>query len=230
MKKFLSLLFVLLASSLFSQNLGDFRGKVIDGATGLPLEYAAVQLDVNGQIRSQLTDSIGNYDFRGVPAGKYILRLSFIGYSTMEIGIEVVAEITTLIQELTFDPSLTMKIVVISPRERVELTSPVTKINSEELIRSPLKNNLPELIAVSTPGVSMGPNRELYFKGSRRNSTGYYVDGVKMTALPVIPSGSISGMQIFTSGIPAKFGDITGGVVVVQSKTYFEIFNERNNQ
>ena len=69
---------------------------------------------------------------------------------------------------------------------------------------------------------------ELYFRGSRAGSVIYFIDGVKIRQnVPNIPSSGISGMQVYTGGVPAKYGDTTGGVIVVETKSYLEEYNEK---
>jgi outer membrane receptor protein involved in Fe transport len=42
-----------------------------------------------------------------------------------------------------------------------------------------------------------------------------------------IPSLAIGSLEIYTGGIPAKYGDVTGGVIMMTTKGYFDILNER---
>jgi hypothetical protein len=37
-------------------------------------------------------------------------------------------------------------------------------------------------------------------------------------------------MQVYTGGVPAKYGDTTGGVIVVETKSYLEEYNEKLRQ
>jgi hypothetical protein len=67
---------------------------------------------------------------------------------------------------------------------------------------------------------------QLYFRGARPESMGYYTDGVKQQdVLRGVPGSSIGSMTVYVGGIPAKYGDITGGVVVIETKSYFDLYN-----
>jgi outer membrane receptor protein involved in Fe transport len=37
----------------------------------------------------------------------------------------------------------------------------------------------------------------------------------------------MASVSIYTGGLPAKYGDTTGGVVAVETKTYFDFYNQK---
>ena len=54
----------------------------------------------------------------------------------------------------------------------------------------------------------------------------YIVDGVKITGgRPTLPSASIQAMRVYTGGVPAKYGDVLGGVIMVETKSYFDYYS-----
>lgn len=55
-------------------------------------------------------------------------------------------------------------------------------------------------------------------RGARPSSTAYYIDGVKAIGVPGIANGAIGHMEIIHGGIPAEFGDVTGGIINVTTK------------
>ena len=55
----------------------------------------------------------------------------------------------------------------------------------------------------------------------------YFLDGMKITgSLPSVPSAGIARMDVYTGGVPAKYGDFTGGVVVIETKSYNEVWRK----
>jgi len=51
-----------------------------------------------------------------------------------------------------------------------------------------------------------------------------FLDGVKIAgAVPNIPPSAISSVSVYTGGLPARYGDVTGGVVVIETKSYAEM-------
>jgi hypothetical protein len=54
----------------------------------------------------------------------------------------------------------------------------------------------------------------------------YMVDGVKTSTVGAVPGCSIGRMMVYTGGLPAKYGDTLGGVVVMESKSYFDLYRK----
>ena len=67
---------------------------------------------------------------------------------------------------------------------------------------------------------------ELVFRGARKGDMLYLMDGVKTTSIGNVPSSSIGRMMVYTGGLPAKYGDTLGGVVVMESKSYFDLYRK----
>jgi outer membrane receptor protein involved in Fe transport len=57
----------------------------------------------------------------------------------------------------------------------------------------------------------------------------YFVDGMKVgSALSGVPNDAINSLSVYTGGLPAKYGDVTGGVVAIETKSYFDLYQQRN--
>lgn len=76
---------LLLTHLLWAQSTSSLRGKVVDN--GKPLSYATVALV--GTPYGTSTDEEGNYLIPNVPVGTYQLRVSMVGYETIERPLEV---------------------------------------------------------------------------------------------------------------------------------------------
>ena len=61
------------------------------------------------------------------------------------------------------------------------------------------------------------------FRGARKGDMLYLMDGVKTESIGNVPSCSIGRLMVYTGGLPAKYGDTMGGVVVMESKSYFDL-------
>jgi outer membrane cobalamin receptor len=97
-------------------------------------------------------------------------------------------------------------------------------MTSKEIEKSPLLREPVDLIA-TMPGVTK-KGGQLYFRGARSDAILYFIDGVKNRGSGLgIPSSAIGEITVYTGGIPAKYGDVTGGIVVVETKSYFDLYN-----
>lgn len=228
MKKLMTMFSMVLVGLSFGQNLGDARGKVVDKSNKIPLEGVTVTIKGNGIERKALTDSIGNYDFRGIPAGSYAIDMSLSFYGKASGYIEVTATSTSVIPAVELEFGAEIEVVVVRPSHFDVGKIDHMEIGVAEIAQSSAKNDLKTMVEAYTPGVTQTPSGQLYFKGSRADASGYYLDGVKMDKMPTVPSSSLGGIQVYTTGLPAQYGDVTGGVVVVRTKTYFDLFHERN--
>ncbi|MFZ5552956.1 MAG: carboxypeptidase-like regulatory domain-containing protein [Bacteroidota bacterium] len=62
---------------------------------------------------------------------------------------------------------------------------------------------------------------QLQIRGSRSDANLYYIDGVKVNAGSInLPKSAINQITVYTGGIPANYGDVTGGVVVITTRNY----------
>jgi hypothetical protein len=89
-------------------------------------------------------------------------------------------------------------------------------------LRSPKK-----LMQTLTSDIVVSENgKDAYVRGGRADATVYFVDGVKMSNIGNVPGVAIGSMTVYTGGVPAKYGDTTSGVVILETKSYFDMYNE----
>lgn len=96
MKRFFSYLFVLITLPFLAQaqnvNNHNVSGVIIDGENGEPLPIAAVQilaLPDSSQAKGVVTDMDGAFSATSVKNGKYVIRVSYIGYKTSDTPLEI---------------------------------------------------------------------------------------------------------------------------------------------
>ena len=79
----LLVLIVLLANSLVSFAQNGVKGRVVE-ADGTPVMYAAVMLDSGKKTEAGvMTEKDGTFLMNGTFKGKYVLKVSSIGYKTL---------------------------------------------------------------------------------------------------------------------------------------------------
>lgn len=89
MKTILSSLLIVL-SCAFAQAQYHVAGKVIDAGDGQSMPSATVTIaNIGAKPHGQSTDPDGRYEFKNMPKGKYVISVSFIGYSPMTKNIEI---------------------------------------------------------------------------------------------------------------------------------------------
>lgn len=224
MKKILTLLsLVATAFAAYAQN-GEISGKVTDeNGEGVPVANV-VLVDGKGVStgRGTTTDFDGNYSIKPLTPGKYNVQISYLGYATrIEQGVLVNADKSTWLnvqlkpsaKELNAVEIVSYKVPLIDPGK----TSSQNTVTAEEIANMPTRNVTD--IAATTAGAFQGDQGGgINVKGGREDGTEYYIDGVKVTGVPTLPATSIEQLQVITGGIPARYGDVTGGIVNITSK------------
>lgn len=68
------------------------RGKIVDGKTSQPLDFVNIALLKEADAAPAtgvISDDKGHFELPRVPNGKYLLRISFVGYNTIELPLRV---------------------------------------------------------------------------------------------------------------------------------------------
>lgn len=211
-----------LSGMLSAQTGGTVMGKLYNSDSTEVVPFSIVRLEVAGETISTRTDINGKYKFSAVKPGICNLKAETASYGNREIkGIEVTSEGIAKVNVFLTNVLTTVEVIWKKPKLDIDNTF---KIGIKDLehninIQSPL-----EMLASSNSEITKTSNNELIIRGSRAGDVIYYVDGVKMNAMQGLPGAAIGGMTVFTGGVPAKYGDTTGGVVVLETKSYFDLY------
>ena len=100
------------------------------------------------------------------------------------------------------------------------------KVVTREEIRK-LPNKSINGIVAQVAGVSS--SNDMTLRGSRSQATSYYIDGIRVSG-NLIPQSEIEQIPLLTGGTPASFGDINGGVRLIQKDDVNFYTNQDNEQ
>ena len=64
-------------------------------------------------------------------------------------------------------------------------------------------------------------------RGARAGQNAYYIDGMRVNSLDGVPKTFMKNVQVITGGIPACYGDATGGIILVDGMTRQQVIRER---
>lgn len=215
-----------LASSTPVYAQGDINGAVavtVIDEQGDALPGVTLSLQSNAITLTGVTGAEGRFRFPLVPAGVYGLRADLAGFAPagldnirVEFGVTYTTALTLRGAEFAGEVTVT------AAPPQIDTTIPTTKdsLSSEFIQDIPLRNrNFEELVNLM-PGVSSG-----MVQGSRTTATGYRIDG----ASNVDPYGSgvaisfsqsaIDRFELVPNGFEARYGEFSGGVVNVTTKS-----------
>ncbi len=238
MKKVLfASVFVLLGLISFAQRNSQINGRVLDEETGEPVIGANVYVEVGGAKIGSATDIDGNFRIKPLSAGTYNLTVSSMGMQTAIItGIKLNTSEVLPLQDIL----LKTKAILIGGDEGVIViayTNPLIRPDkpSIEVLDPVFIQRAPDptdisAIAATVPGVQQSSDGQVRMRGAREGTNAYYVDGMRVKSLNgVAPARSIKSMEVYGGGVPAMYGDLTGGVIVIETNSYFDLYNQYNS-
>lgn len=222
---------LLMTTQSFAQgSLGDVVGEVVDLKSGKTVYGAEIFIESNGAKYRTRTDADGRFRLSGVTAGTHMLNIKFDIDTMPNLAVVVpmdgianmgIIQFTSNILDL-----MTMDAKADDGRMKLVYGSlPVKEITAEDIINSSAKNDIKGLLTSISTDVRMTNDGELVFRGARKGDMLYLMDGVKTASIGAVPSSSIARMKVYSGGLPAKYGDTMGGVVVMESKSYFDLYN-----
>lgn len=229
----LTLLTLGVGGSLWAQGPGEIHGKV-KGSSGEAVMFGVVRAEQGGVVHGVEAGEDGRFVLKPLPSGEYTVTVQAAGYHTDTIfGVRVDPGLIVRLPDVVLS-SLLATVVVKGyhweePLIRVDDPSRMV-ITAVQIKKNPTRLDPVRMIASLTPGVTKAAGSdELYFRGSRTGAMAYYVDGVKVTGSnPGVSAEAISRISIYTGGLPACYGDVTGGVVAIETKSYFDLYQQRN--
>ena len=202
---------------------GSIKGKVLDKTTKEPLPFANVVVEINGsQAGGAQTDFDGNFTIKPLQPGRYSLKASFVGYTAAEVtGVLVSAD------KITFqDMMMTKGAVDITAVEVTSYKNPIidkgnpstqTTVTQEEIKVAPTRDV--KSVASTTAGVyQKDEGDDVNVRGSRSDATDYYIDGIKVRGSTNLPQSGIEQITVVTGGVPAQYGDATGGIINITTR------------
>ncbi|MCS6818904.1 MAG: carboxypeptidase regulatory-like domain-containing protein, partial [Chitinophagales bacterium] len=215
---FTTLVLFLFTVAAFSQ-AGEITGKVRDESGEGAYGVIVVLVDKNGKIIGQgvTTDIDGNYSIKPLEAGKYNLKFQSMGYATViQNDIVVYAGKPTFLN-IKLKPSDQALNEVIVEAYKVPLIDPAKTTGGATITKDDIQKlgtrNITDVAATASGVFQSDAGRGLNIAGAREDGTEYYVDGVKVIGTAVIPQNAVQELSVLAGGIPARFGDATGGIV-----------------
>lgn len=229
----ISTLACVLGTAALAQNMGQMEGRVFDAA-GDPVMFASVRVQQADKVLGAETDEQGRFSIKALSPGHYDVKISYAGmHDHLLEQVRVDPDLTVRLPRIVMQ-SETLGTVIVSrnkweePLIRPEDPSRMV-LTAAQIKKVPVRKDPVRLVAIMTPGVTKAHNSdELYFRGSRTGAVAYFVDGVRMSSLTGVPPDAIGRISVYTGGLPARYGDVTGGVVAIETKSYFDLYQQRN--
>ena len=227
--------FLLLTDSIngFSQT-GSLSGKVSDKSNND--ELIGANILISEQSKGASTDIDGKFLIKGVPAGTYNVRISYVSYNSLTIENVVVKEGQTTTLNISLEPSVTEMDEVVVTAEAIKTSElSILKIQknsnnivdglSAEMIKKNNSSDGTEILKRMT-GVTIADGKYAYIRGvgDRYNNT--MLNGAnlpstdpekKSFSYDLFPANLIESMITSKSFTPDKPADFSGGLVEIST-------------
>ncbi len=227
LKRLLSTVLLITATgfALIAQSgQGALKGKVIDSETGEPVPFANVVVELNGVLQAGgATDFDGVYYIKPITPGTYIVKVTSMGMKPVQInGVGIRADKTQFL-----DVKMSANVEMLETVDIVEYKVPVfekdqtvtsTTVTKEDLVRMPARGAA--AIAATAGGVYSADDGSgaLNIRGARSDANYYFIDGIKVRGSNNLPQGAVEEISVITGGLPAQYGDVTGGVISITTR------------
>ncbi|MBU2018989.1 MAG: carboxypeptidase regulatory-like domain-containing protein [Bacteroidetes bacterium] len=212
----------------FSQvGLGTLKGSVIDANSKQPIPFCKVLIIQNGSVKGGAnTDFDGKFQINSISAGEYDVevRNEPEGYQPTALSGVIVSG-----DKITFlDNTEIAKAKSIQEIEEVRVVAyrvPLIDkdggasgavVTREDIARLPVRSAAG--VASTVGGVNAQEGGGISVRGSREDGTYYYIDGIKVRGSSNLPKSAIEEVSVITGGVPANYGDVTGGIISVTTR------------
>lgn len=220
---------ILFANVLLLAQSGALKGKLTDKETGDPIPFANVVVETGGQqVSGATTNFDGEFTVKPLSPGKYDLRVTYVGYQTILITDIRINPDKITYQDVKMKSTMqqleTVKVISYKvPLIQKDQTQQGGTVTSEEIAKMPGRDATS--IASTIGGViTEDGSNAMNIRGARDEGTVIYIDGVKVRGSSKLPKSAIDQINVVHGGLPAKYGDATGGVVNITSKSFTKEF------
>lgn len=222
-RNLLTVIVLLLVASMagFAQS-GALKGKILDKSTKEPVPFANIIVENNGtQAGGTTSDINGEYTIKPLTPGKYDIKATYVGYKPVMIKGFVVRsekiefqniEMESTSVELQTYEVIDYKVPLISK----DNTTSGANITSEEISKMPSRSA--NAVAASVGGVFSRDGEVGSMRGQRSEGNVMYIDGIRVRGSSSLPESAIEQVSVILGGVPAQYGDATGGIINVTTK------------
>ncbi|SFT67763.1 TonB-dependent Receptor Plug Domain [Lishizhenia tianjinensis] len=190
--------------------------------------FAKVWVEDNGAKIGATTDADGKFRISAIPPGLYLLQAQYNGDTlTDTITCEVAANgILNLGRVNVISNVKDFDVVTIRGGEPLIKfgSAGETSISALDIKNSPDRQDPVSLIVGKNSDIKKNESGQMMIRGARPGDMAYFIDGVKLRDALSIPGSAIGGVTVYTSAIPAKYGDTNGGVIVMNTKSYSDLY------
>lgn len=207
-------------SNINKLNGGNVSGKVFDNDSKHSIEYANIVLlsvKDSSLVNGTITDENGQFNLTGIPSGKYLLEVRFIGYKSKMFNIEITSSIKSIeLGDIYISPSALELNDVVVQGERSPVSYQIDKkVIDVDKIQTVTSGNAADVLQ-NVPSVTVDIEGNVSLRGSQNFTV--LIDGrpsiiSAQDALQQIPASSIQNIEIITNPSAKYDPEGTAGII-----------------
>lgn len=214
-------IFFLFCLTLPALALQTIRGTIVDGTSNKPIDFVNVALlksEDAPPATGVVTDESGNFLLPNVPVGKYMLRVSFVGYNTLTIPLNVTnKELNVGKIKLTEDSKALSEVQVIGQGTQMQFEIDKKVFSVDQNIAAAggsateVLQNIPSVDVDNEGNVSLRNNSsvEVWINGKPSGLTAEN----RAQILQQMPAESIESIEIMTNPSARYNPEGTAGII-----------------
>ncbi len=214
-------------------NFGEIVGKMFEKSdSDIPAFGAKVWVSHGSSEFPARVDEDGRFRILSIPTGNYFIEAIYMG-DTLKEKIPVIVQTDGIANvgrvNILENVQIEDETVITAYKHPLINFGDVgqKRITSEDIMLSPVRNDPGQLIVSRNSDIKMDANGELMIRGSRAGDMVYFIDGIKTDGVKSVPSVAIGSVTTYSSAIPAKYGDTAGGVIIMETKSYHDLYRMR---
>ena len=210
------------AMAVRAQHPAELSGHVVDAGTRARI--AGVLVEIAGTPHRTMTDAAGEFRFRGVDAGEYVVRASHIGYAEHTESVRLASGTAgTMIMELTPAPFALRALQVAGNRsDAATLARPEIEASGARTVGA-LVATLPGVVMTAR---SLGGEETVSIRGAPSSAVLVLVDGVAQNDpvtgaadLSRISLDAVESVTVLRGAQSARYGPrAEAGVIVIETR------------
>ncbi|CAG0986259.1 MAG: TonB-dependent receptor plug domain-containing protein [Bacteroidetes bacterium] len=214
----------LIIGSVYAQvGQGTLKGTIKDKETGEGLPFANIVVSLNGnQVAGAQTDFDGKYTVTSIPPGTYDVLISYVGYQQQkQTGVVIMSG------KIQFLDVKLLQGIALEAFEVIEYEVPLISKDQTQSGGTVTREDIDKMagrdatsFAATVGGVYTKDDggSSVSIRGAREDGTDVYIDGMKVRGSQNLPKAAIEQVSVITGGLPAQYGDATGGIISITTR------------
>ncbi|MFZ1289341.1 MAG: TonB-dependent receptor [Melioribacteraceae bacterium] len=243
----ISLIIFFVFQTEISAQTGNIKGKILDKNTSETL--LGSNISIKGTSLGAASDLDGNYIVRNIPVGNYTIEVSYIGYNSQTLEINIIENRTIEQDFYLVAKTIEGETVTVTGQASGQLeainrqltSSTITNVVSSEQIRELPDDNAATALS-RLPGVSLMNGDEVVIRGMESKLNQVLINGIQLpstnmetrsTNLGFISSSMISSIEVIKAITADMDANTIGGVVNLKlmeapSDLHFDVLTQGN--